>query len=428
MKTKKAIAFTALLLIVSLVSAYFLFGKTSGEFAFTTTKVEKGSVSNTITATGTLEATNTIVVGTQVSGVIEKIYVDFNSNVKKGELIAELDKSTLQFSLETAEADVSNSQAEFDYQKSNFERMNEVFEKGLLSETDYDLATFNYKKSEAALKSAKANLKRAEKNLGYASIYAPIDGVVLNCAVEEGQTVTASMSTPELFTIVNDLTTMQVEANIDEADIGQVKIGQRVEFSVDAFSDDKFDGEVSEVRLQPNETSNVVTYSVIIKVANPELKLMPGLTASIITYVEEANDVLIVSEKATSFTPDQQLLQGFLSQFGSDQNSKDKRSEENDDQLRPDPPSENEESSDDSKRMVWVKDGDSIEPVMVEIGIDDGSNVEVLSGLEENDVVLTSMEYTTNSLIKSSENDDEQKSPFIQEGQTRPGGGSGPPK
>ncbi len=428
MESKKKVAFIILALIVVTISAYLFFGKTRGEYSITTTKAEIGSVSTTITATGTLEATNTVVVGTQVSGVIEHIYVDFNSKVKKGDLIAELDKSTLQFSLENAEADLSNAQAEFDYQKANFERMREVFEKDLLSESDYDLATFNYKRSDAALKSAKANLKRAEKNLSYAMIYSPIDGVVLNCAVEEGQTVTASMSTPELFTIVNDLTTMQVQANIDEADIGQVNPGQRVEFTVDAYSDDKFEGEVAEVRLQPNEASNVVTYSVIIEVANPELKLMPGLTASIITYVEEAYDVLCVSEAATSFTPDQQLLQKYISQNGEEKKPENEDADKN--QNRPSSPPAPKDELDDSHRIVWVKVGYDIKPVEIEIGIDDGDNVEIISGLDEGSEVLTSLVYTTNSITKKTD-DDEQKNPFIQESQKGSGDGQrpqGPPK
>ena len=259
-------------------------------------------------------------------------------------------------------------------------------------------------------------------------IYSPIDGVVLNCAVEEGQTVTASMSTPELFTIVNDLTTMQVQANIDEADIGQVNPGQRVEFTVDAYSDDKFEGEVAEVRLQPNEASNVVTYSVIIEVANPELKLMPGLTASIITYVEEAYDVLCVSEAATSFTPDQQLLQKYISQNGEEKKPENEDADKN--QNRPSSPPAPKDELDDSHRIVWVKVGYDIKPVEIEIGIDDGDNVEIISGLDDGSEILTSLVYTTNS-IKTNDDDDEQKNPFIQESQKGPGDGQrpqGPPK
>lgn len=420
---KKAIVIILLVLIVASAGIYYLIGKNAGEYVFETTTVSKGEISNTITATGTLEATNTVVVGTQVSGVIEKLYVDFNSVVQKGDLIAELDKSTLQFSLENAEAEVSNSQAEFEYQKANYNRMKDLYEQDLLSESDYDLATYNYKKSEASLKSAKANLKRAEKDLGYAMIYSPITGIVQNCAVEEGQTVAASMSTPELFTIVNDLTTMQVEANIDEADIGQVKKGQRVEFTVDAFPEETFEGEISEVRLQPTEASNVITYPVIIKVDNPDLKLKPGLTASIITYVEEASDVLVVSSQASSFSPDQALLRMYMDSLIDTDSTKitnDANRAE-----RPQGPNQAKQELTESQRMVWIKDGKDIYPTIIEIGIEAGSKIEVISGLDENSEVLTSFTYTKSAIISKLDRDStDQKSPFVQSGRdNRPGPG-----
>ena len=247
LKRKMIIAVIILLMIASAVFVINANGKI--EYVFETITVEKGSISNIVTATGTLEATNTVIVGTQVSGVIEKLYVDFNSKVKKGQLIAELDKSTLQSNLENAEADLSNSEAEFEYQESLFEINKKLYEKEMISESDYNLSKYNYKKSEGALKSAKANLNKAQQNLSYANIYSPIDGIVTNKAVEEGQTVTAGVGTPELFTIVNDLTEMQVEADVDEADIGLVTEGQRVEFTVDAFPNETFSGKVTKVRL-----------------------------------------------------------------------------------------------------------------------------------------------------------------------------------
>ncbi len=423
-KIRTAIIVILFALIASSCVVYFMVENNNGEFVFETVKVSKGDVSNTITATGTLRATNTVVVGTQVSGVIEKIYVDFNSIVEKGDLLAELDKSTLEFSLENSEAEMSNAQAEFDYQKANYERMQELYSKDLLSKSDYDLTVYNYKRSEASLKSAKANLKRAEKNLGYAMIYSPINGIVQNCAVEEGQTVVSSMSTPELFTIINDLTTMQVEANIDEADIGQVKQGQRVEFTVDAFPEETFEGAISEVRLQPSENSNVITYPVIIEVANPNLKLKPGLTASIVTFVEEASSVLVVSSQATSFLPEQELLRNYRDSLMKEkQEDSLKKTNINNGEQRPQAPQE----VDESQATVWVKDGENIYPVVIEVGVDDGSNLEVISGLDEDSEVLTSFEYTNSSKIsKSSKSSDGQKSPFVQERQGGPGGGGGP--
>ncbi len=420
---KTIIIILVLPLIIASLIVYYIIDKKGGEYVFETTKVTKANISNTITATGTLGATNTVVVGTQVSGVIKKLYVDFNSVVEKGDLIAELDKSTLQYSLENAEAEVSNAQAEFDYQQSSFQRMQELYAQNLLSESDYDLATFNYKKSQASLKSSKANLKRAEQNLAYATIYSPISGIVQNCAVEEGQTVTSSMSTPELFTIVNDLTTMQVEANIDEADIGQVKKGQRVEFTVDAFPDRTFEGEISEVRLQPTEASNVITYPVIIMVENPDLELRPGLTASIVTYVEEASDVLVVSSKAKSFTPDQEVLRMYMESLRTEEEEEvvNGKSSNNSKKLenRPQAP----RKLDESQAMVWVKDGNKIYPTLVETGINDGSKIEIITGLTENTEVITSFSYTNSGNISKNKEDDEQKSPFVQSGQRGPGGG-----
>lgn len=416
--------------IIALLGVVFLFihFKTGEpEYVFTTAMVERASINNTITATGTLEATNTVIVGTQVSGVIEKLHVDFNSKVKKGQLIAELDKSTLLSSLQNSEADLERAEANFEYQKSQLERNKVLYEKELLAKSEYDLILFNYKTSKAEVKSAKANLSRAERNLSYASIYSPIDGVVLNRAVEEGQTVAASMNTPELFTITNDLSTMEVEANIDEADIGQLQEGQRVEFTVDAFSEHTFNGNVTEIRLQPNEASNVITYTAIITLSNPDLKLKPGMTASTTIYIEEANDVLIVKEKATRFTPDRQLLHDYMSRLSENgTNTQSDKSNNRNDDGKPAPPPREEMELDDTHKLVWVKNDAQIRPVMIETGIDDGTDIEVISGLEEGTTIITSFKLAYNStLSKKDNNDDEQKSPFVQERPKRQGGGGG---
>ncbi|MGQ1946973.1 efflux RND transporter periplasmic adaptor subunit [Geofilum sp. OHC36d9] len=420
---------TALIALSGIVFLFVYFKGGEPEYVFSTTKVERASISNTITATGTLEATNTVVVGTQVSGVIQKLYVDFNSAVKKGQLIAELDKSTLQSSLENAEADVEKAEANFEYQKSLLARNKVLYEKELLAKSEYDLILFNYKTSKAEVKSAKANFSRAERNLSYASIYSPIDGVVLNRAVEEGQTVAASMSTPELFTITNDLSTMEVEANIDEADIGQLEVGQRVEFTVDAFSERTFKGNVTEIRLQPNESSNVITYTAIITVSNPDLKLKPGMTASIIIYIEEANDVLVVKEKATSFTPDPQLLNDYMSRYSEKEGKPQTARAGKDGDRKPAFGPGAKPEMDDTHKLVWVKEGALIRPVVIEVGIDDGSNMAVISGLEEGATIVTSFELADNSeLTKKDNSEGDQKSPFVQESPQRGGGPSGPPR
>lgn len=440
MKLKK-IYIIIIVAIVTIVTSGLVWKSSVGSesFIIDTSAVEKGAVSNVITATGTLEATNTVVVGTQVSGVIERLYVDFNSNVKKGQLIAELDKSTLQSSLETSEADLQRAVANLEYQTSNRDRNLALYEKELLAKSDYDLVVYNYKISVAEVKSAEANLDRAQRNLSYASIYAPIDGVVLNRAVEEGQTVAASMSTPELYTITNDLSTMQVEADVDETDIGMVALNQRVEFGVDAFPEMTFEGEVSEIRLQPNESSNVITYTVIITVGNDALKLKPGMTADLTVYVEEAKDVMTVASKAFRFNPDHELLEKYMNSLSDElrtefpmSEGKGKRPEPGQNGKSGDrpngpgmgmPPHELGEMNDQMK-MVWIKDGESIRPAMVEIGIDDGSNVEVISGLKEGDLVVTSLEVGTAEEVLAND-EDSNKSPFIQSG---PGGKrSGPP-
>jgi HlyD family secretion protein len=423
MKKKGLIILAAISILAAGAMSFYFLGDSSPDYAFETVKIEKGSVNLTITATGTLEATNEVEVGCQVSGVIEKLYVDFNSVVKKGQLLAELDKSTLNSTLEAAEADLDEAQAEFEYQEANLARMKALDDKEMLAQSDYDLAVYSYKLSKAGVKSAKASLDKAQRNLSYATIYSPIDGVVLNRAVEEGQTVTASMSTPELYTIVEDLTLMQVEADVDEADIGQVEDGQRVEFTVDAFPDETFEGKVSEVRLEPTEESNVITYTVIVTVANPELKLKPGMTATITDYIKEATNVLVMAGKAVRFEPDREMLNNLMGSMPEGQ--------------RPGPPQGAGESEqkqqgsapgmeqDDSKKMVWVKDGDGIKPIQVEIGINDGSNIEIITGLKEGDLVVTSMEIATKANTKDSDDDEKTSSPFVQEGQK---GKGGPPR
>ncbi len=422
MKNRKRTIIIVAVIILIITSAVFVLNANGKiEYVFDTVAVVKGSISNTVTATGTLEATNTVVVGTQVSGVIEKIYVDFNSKVKKGQLIAELDKSTLQSNLQNAEADLSNAEAELEYQKSTYERNQRLFEKQMISESDYDLSRYNYKKSEASLKSAKANLNRAKQNLEYTNIYAPIDGIVTNRAVEEGQTVTASMSTPELFTIANDLTEMQVEADVDEADIGVVKQGQRVEFTVDAFSDETFSGKITQVRLQPKESSNVITYTVIVTVANPDLKLKPGMTASITAYVQEVNDVLVLAGKAIRFTPDREIMMDYFDTLPESERPQPGMGQRPENQEGVSGEGERNELSENMKR-VWIKNGYAIKPMMIETGMSDGTNLEILSGLNEGDEIVTSMEIGNSSSVENTNDEETQKSPFVQE---RPGGGPG---
>jgi HlyD family secretion protein len=390
MKIKNILISGGLLAVVAVTLLSVHSCMKSRSYSFETAKVTKGSVVNTVTATGTLEAITSVVVGTQVSGIVEKLYVDFNSPVKKGDVLAELDKTALRSGAEQSLATLDNAKAEMEYQASNYERSKALWEKSLIAQADFDQAKYNYEKSKATLKNSQAQYDKALVQLGYATIYSPIDGVVMNRAVDEGQTVAASFNTPEIFTIAQDLTQMQVEADIDESDIGQVREGQRVEFDVDAYPSEKFAGTVEQIRLSPVTTSNVVTYTVIINAPNPDQKLLPGMTANIVIYVEEIRDVLTVPYKAVKFTPDAEYLarMGGASAPGAGQG-------------RMGAGAGGPGAGQGSGEMnipgagrgtrVWVKNSDGIHPVPVTPGANDGENLEVKSGLSEGDEVVVQM-------------------------------------
>lgn len=331
--------FALIFLVVAIVVYAFTGHKKEESTTFTTEKVEKGNIQNSVTATGTIEPVTSVTVGTQVSGIVSKLYVDYNSVVKKGQVIAELDKANLLSQLNTAKANLKRSKAEvqntqanlhsaqaaLSYQLSNYQRYRTLYNKGLISANDYENARLNYQQAQQQVASANENIasaqqqvasaqesvKQAQTNLSYATITSPIDGIVLSKSVEEGQTVAASFNTPELFTIAQDLTNMQVVANVDEADIGDVKPGERVTFTVDAYPDDTFSGMVKQVRQEATTTNNVVTYEVVISAPNSDLKLKPGLTANVTIYTAERQGVLSVPSKAFRFNPTQDLVGGY---------------------------------------------------------------------------------------------------------------------
>ena len=309
MNNKKTWAIVIAVVAVVAVAAYLLSGgKKENTVSFETAKVERTSIKSSITATGTIEPVTSVTVGTQVSGIVSKLYVDYNSVVKKGQVIAELDKTNLTSELKTAQANLSSAQSTLNYEQTNFNRYQTLFNKGLVSADEYETAKLSYLKAKEQVNTSRESVQKAQTNLGYATITSPIDGVVLSKAVEEGQTVAASFNTPELFTIAQDLTDVRVIADIDEADIGGVKEGQRVTFTVDAFPDDHFEGQVTQVRQQATTESNVVTYEVVISAPNNDLKLKPGLTANVTIYTMEKNDVMAVPSKALRFTPNEALL------------------------------------------------------------------------------------------------------------------------
>lgn len=402
MKKKSLITIAVLVVAVVAILALKPFTKKEAAVSFETTKVGKGSLASTVTATGTIEAITTVKVGTQVSGILKGVYVDFNDVVRKGQLLAQLDETALRAQLEQSQAQVDQAQAQLNFNESTYKRLKALYDKNLISQADYDQALYNYENSKAAVTNARSNLARSKVNLEYATITSPIDGVVLNRAVEEGQTVAASFNTPELFTIVNDLTRMEVQTSVDEADIGKVRLGQRVEFSVDAYPSLKFTGKVSEVRLQPVTTNNVVTYDVILSAPNPEKKLMPGMTASATIYVEEKAEALILSAKALRFTPDPSYIQLQLpSSFKEKPENAGIRSQggQSQDQMQ------------EGAKAVWVRDENTgLRRVHVETGIDNGTDIEIVSGLNEGDEVVISM--TRGSGKAGQTQDQKQKGPF----------------
>jgi HlyD family secretion protein len=422
MMKKKMLIIIAVASIIGIAALLALkpFSKKEAVVAFNTVKVEKGDISNTVTATGTIQALKTVNVGTQVSGIILHIYVDFNDHVKQGQLLAKLDETPLRTQLDQSQSAVDQAQSQLHFEEATYNRLKVLYDKKLIAQNDYDQALYNYENSKASLANAKSGLDRAKVNLQYATITSPIDGVVLNRAIEEGQTVAASFSTPTLFTIVNDLTQMEVQTSVDEADIGKVKNGQRVQFTVDAYSDLKFEGTVSQVRLQPVTTNNVVTYVVILNAPNPDKKLMPGMTASATIYVEEKTNTLLLSGKALRFTPDQAYMMKMFSKMkasgsmpkmpagdptgtsGMPQNVPAGQSV----QGMPSATAMAAMNSDPKTKTVWLKDDKmGIRPNRINIGIDNGTSVEVLSGLKEGDeVVISSGDKEVKSTAKKTDN------------------------
>jgi len=359
MKNKKILWAVGVLVLIVLVIWLLSGGKKEEKVTFDTAKVEKKDIHTSITATGTIEPVTSVTVGTQVSGIVSKLFVDYNSVVKKGQVIAELDKTNLISELNTAKANLSSAQSTLNYETTNFQRYQTLYDKGLVSANDYENARLSYDKARQQVATSRESVQKAQTNLGYATITSPIDGVVLSKSVEEGQTVAASFNTPELFTIAKDLTDMRVIADIDEADIGGVKEGQRVTFTVDAFPDDHFEGAVTQVRQQATTESNVVTYQVVISAPNKDLKLKPGLTANVTIYTLELEDAMAIPAKALRFMPNEALLK------------------------------EGQTIEDtEASQKVWTLEGNIFKAHAVETGTTNGILTEIKSGISEGTEVL----------------------------------------
>lgn len=351
---------------VILIAWFFLRGgKKEEKITFETAKVENTSIHTSITATGTIEPVTSVTVGTQVSGIVSHLYVDYNSVVKKGQVIAELDRTNLISELNTSKANLSSAQSTAAYEQANYNRYKTLYEKGLVSADEFESAQLSYLKAKEQVNTSRESVQKAQTNLGYATITSPIDGVILSKSVEEGQTVAASFNTPELFVIAQDLTDMRVIADIDEADIGGVKEGQRVSFTVDAFPEDKFDGTVTQVRQEAKTESNVVTYEVVISAPNADLKLKPGLTANVTIFTMEKDNVLAVPAKALRFHPSEAVLQ------------------------------EGESISDcEGDHKLWTKEGPVFKAHKVEVGTSNGVMTEITGGIAAGTEVLADFEIS----------------------------------
>ncbi len=394
MNKKVIIGIAAVVLVAG--GVWFFTGKSAkGGIRLETAKVGRSSISNTVTATGTVEPVTEVEVGTQVSGIIDKLYADYNDVVKAGQLIAEMDKVNLKAELASAQAQLASSKSEYEYQQKNYARSKVLFDKKLISDSDYETATYNYEKSKAAYEQSQASMVKVNRNLEYATITSPIDGVVINRAVEEGQTVAAGFETPTLFTIAADLTKMQVIADVDEADIGNVEDGQRVSFTVDAYPNDVFEGTVKQIRLgdsssssssSSTSTSTVVTYEVVITADNPDLKLKPRLTANVTIYTLERDNVLTVPTKSLRFVPEEELLLGTgLTAENSAQEA----------------PA--------GKRLIWVKQGQQLLPKVITVGSTSGNMIEVTDGLTEGEEIAVDMASNGAAPVAAAT----EKSPFM---------------
>ena len=374
------------IIVVVLLAVAIAGCKDEKKVSFQTARVERGTIQNSVTATGTIEPVTSVTVGTQVSGIVSHLYVDYNSIVKKGQVIAELDKTNLISELRTAQANLSSAQSTLDYEQANYNRYKKLYDKGLVSADEYESARLSYLKARESVTTSNQSVQKAQTNLGYATITSPIDGVVLSKSVEEGQTVAASFNTPELFTIAQDLTDMRVIADIDEADIGGVREGQRVTFTVDAFPEDHFEGNVTQVRQQATTESNVVTYEVVISAPNNDLKLKPGLTANVTIYTMEKHGVLTVPAKALRFMPNEALL------------------------------AEGQKIEDvEAPLKVWTQEGNTFKAHKVETGTTNGVTTEILSGIKEGTEVFVDFEIAGGAVEAGPQ---QAQNPFM----PRPGG------
>ncbi|HJT74565.1 MAG TPA: efflux RND transporter periplasmic adaptor subunit [Chitinophaga sp.] len=407
---KKALIIIAVILALAAIW-FFFFRKREKPVVIETEKPHYGHIYTSVTATGTVQPVDTVAVGTQVSGVLKYIYADFNSNVKKGQLIAELDKVLLQAEVDRNKGNLASAQSQLAYQQAQFSRQEQLYKVGAISRADYDNSNYLYKAAIAGVESNRASLATAQRNLYFADIYSPIDGVVLSRSVSVGQTVASSFSTPTLFVLAKDITHMQVQASVDEADIGNVRDSQRVTFTVDAYLDDQFAGKVQEIRLKPTVSANVVTYTTLISANNDSLKLKPGMTATVTIYTAEKKHTLLVPAKALMFKPDSALSRKYtLIRIAPVVAEKHKSATPvtggSRDTLRR---MGSKPEALEAKNYVWVKEGDTLRQKEVTVGLTDNTRTEILSGLTVDEDVIISMQQVTDNAPGSGQT----RSPFM---------------
>ena len=361
MKKRTIIIVISVFVIIAVsVTAYVIWkGKKDTKIVWNTVLPERGDIQILVTATGTVNAVKTVLVGTQVSGVISKIFVDYNDVVKAGQVIAILDTRNLQVSLDESRANLSKAQTQLEQIKGEYERNQILIEKQLITQSDFDIQVSNYRSAQNTVQVAEGEFSKAKINLNLATITAPISGVIISRNVDVGQTVAASFSTPTLFTIANDLKKMQLQANVDEADIGKVNIGQPVFFNVDAYPDETFTGIVQQLRMQPISLNNVVSYAVMIDAPNDELKLIPGMNANISIVVQESKEVIKIPISALNFFPPQPFPKGLDSVLV-------KR--------------ERDSLYNVGKSLVFVLNNGELTTADIQTGLSDGIKVEVISG------------------------------------------------
>lgn len=410
---KRTIILLLILILAAFAVYYFYFRKNeeSGTISFVTGKAEYGYIGLSVTATGTVQPVDTVTVGAQVSGVVQNVYADFNDVVKAGQLIAKVDPSIIEQQLDQAKATLANAQSNLAYQQSNYDRQNQLYELGAISKADYQLALNQFNSAKASVSNATAQLNLAQRNLYYTNIYSPINGVVLNRNVSAGQTIASSFSAPTLFVIARDLTKMQVRADVDEADIGGVRSGQHVTFTVDAFPNDIFHGSVNQILLRPAVSANVVTYTTLIDVDNKELKLKPGMTASINIYTQEDSKALLIPARAVNFKPDTTVLKNYVIERAVEKFQNTSKEDSAGNFSKMDATARTGGQNGDVKRSsVWMLKGDTLIEKKILTGIDDDVNVNVVKGLSAGDEIITAM---ATGEVKADNSDNTQRSPFM---------------